>query len=149
MPRIARIAAAVLFLAAPPALAETPAPSPEKAAEARGDFMRAIGRQMKTINIYAKGQGGSWKETSEAGRDLHALTIQLPSHFPPGSAVGDSEAKPEIWTSWPDFTAKATALTDAAAKLAVATQGTDIPAIEAAFRETAATCKSCHRAYRK
>ena len=74
---------------------------------------------------------------------------QLLEGFPPGSLTGRSEAKPGIWTHWPDFAAKMQAFEDASATLASTAKGADEAATRAAFAKTARTCKSCHDQYRK
>ncbi len=70
----------------------------------------------------------------------------LTRHYPEGSAMAPSEAKPEIWTDWPGFqrraaslAARAGALADAAAEPGSATS---------AFQDLVMACAACHTAYR-
>ena len=55
-----------------------------------------------------------------------------------------SEAKPEIWTNWEDFVAKANALSTAATALDVASADS----IKAGMGAIGGTCKGCHTTYR-
>ena len=55
-----------------------------------------------------------------------------------------SEAKPEIWTSWDDFVAKAGALNAAAMAIDVSSAET----IGAGMGAIGGACKDCHTSYR-
>jgi cytochrome c556 len=58
-----------------------------------------------------------------------------------------SEAKAEIWEDWLGFEKEMQAFEKAAANLAA--NAGDFNSMKAAFKETAKTCKSCHKGYRK
>ena len=61
-----------------------------------------------------------------------------------GAADPASEAKPEIWTNWEDFLAKANALTEAANAIDVASA----ESIGAGMGAIGGACKDCHTSYR-
>lgn len=74
---------------------------------------------------------------------------QLLEGFPPGSLTATSEAKPEIWQHWSEFSAKMRDFENASAALAATASRGDAAASKVAFGKTAQTCKSCHDAFRK
>jgi cytochrome c556 len=61
-----------------------------------------------------------------------------------GAADPASAAKPEIWANWDDFLVKATALSDAAGALDVAS----VETIGAGMGALGGACKDCHTTYR-
>ncbi len=83
--------------------------------------------------------------------DKVAFLSKLPIEgFLPGSDQGETDAKPEIWQNWDDFTAKMTQLQEESTKLAqVAKTATKIEEVTPQFGKTADTCKSCHDDYKK
>ena len=78
-----------------------------------------------------------------------ALAPQLLEGFPKDSAVGKSEARPEIWSSWPDFVSKMKTFETESKKLAEIAHGTDEAAMKAQFGKVGASCKACHDKYKK
>jgi cytochrome c556 len=93
-----------------------------------------------------------------AAGDLQAVTPlalhirnwaeKMPDYFPEGSAGSPSEAAPAIWADFAGFRAAAMASYAAADDLASASRAGDAEATVAAFKATAASCKSCHKTYR-
>ncbi|SPE34360.1 Cytochrome c' [Burkholderiales bacterium] len=70
--------------------------------------------------------------------------------FVEGTAeVGDSAAKPEIWTEQERFKKLAGEMQDRVAKLNDAARSGDVAAIRSAFGEAGKACKSCHDDYRR
>ena len=69
--------------------------------------------------------------------------------FVDGSDKGETKAEPKIWTEKDKFTAAATTMQEAMAKLNVAAKGGNLDAIKAAVGETGKACKACHDSYRK
>lgn len=76
-----------------------------------------------------------------------AMTIAFPPGTGPG-AVPTTKAKPEIWTDWTGFQAKAADYEAATARLRDAIAADDRAAANEAWAATRATCQSCHEAYR-
>ena len=68
--------------------------------------------------------------------------------FPPGSGVGRTESKPEIWTNWADFQLKMRAFETESAALATLSKGGDFEKIKVQFGKVGGTCKSCHDKYK-
>ncbi len=79
----------------------------------------------------------------------HAEALAVLSKMPlegfiEGSDMGETKAKPEVWSKRTDFEAKMQAFEKAAGELAVVAKSGDEGAIKAQFGETGKTCKSCH-----
>lgn len=68
--------------------------------------------------------------------------------FAPGSEMGKTRAKMEIWDDMDDFKDKLAAFRTEAAKLAEVAATGDEAAIKAQFANTGKTCKSCHDEYK-
>ncbi len=77
------------------------------------------------------------------------LSRQLLEGFPKGSGEGAvTDALPEIWANWDDFSAKMHDLEREAATLAQVAQGGDESAIKDQFQKVRETCGACHEDYR-
>ena len=59
-----------------------------------------------------------------------------------------SDAKPEIWEEWDDFSAGFVDLEEKVGVLIDAAEQEDYRAATRAFSEVGLSCRSCHRAYR-
>jgi cytochrome c556 len=68
--------------------------------------------------------------------------------FVPNSAIGKSDAKPEIWKNWADFQAKAKALDTESATLALMAKTGDFAKLKVQFAKVGASCKACHDLYK-
>lgn len=76
--------------------------------------------------------------------NLSALADMPWEHFIEGSDMGETKAKPEVWSKAADYKAEVDKFESAVAELAVVAKSDDQKAIKAAFGATAKTCKSCH-----
>ncbi|HVB83558.1 MAG TPA: cytochrome c [Rhodanobacteraceae bacterium] len=123
---------------------------PGTAVAYRQGVYRAILWNFVPMNDMVRGRA-PWNQVEFAKRAARVsfYSQQLLEGFPPGSRTGRSEAKPGIWTHWPDFEAKMQAFENASATMAQTARGTDEAATKAAFAKTAETCKSCHDKYRR
>lgn len=81
-------------------------------------------------------------------RALKAFSTMIPEMFPRGSTTVKSEAKPDIWQHWPEFSGAAKHLGATIDTLATAAAGDDQDALRQAFDDTVAACKACHRKFR-
>ena len=78
-----------------------------------------------------------------------ALTPQLLEGFPEGSGTGaPTEAKPEIWTDFADFTAKMKDLERESAALSTVAKSGDEAKMREQFAKVGGTCKACHDKYK-
>ncbi len=90
------------------------------------------------------------KAWADAAGSLEEWAGLIPSMFPDGTQTGhDTKAKPAIWTDRAGFEKRARAYGEAARALETAARNDDFPAFVAAFKQTAAACGACHKAYRE
>jgi cytochrome c556 len=113
----------------------------------RMDAMTESGKAMKaaTESIRANRNLASIKDEALA---ISATAERITALFPPGSDQKPTDSKPEIWTHWDDFTARAAELKDESAKLAIAVDSRDPGSIGAQFRVVGKVCTGCHDLYR-
>ena len=143
--KISRIAfLAGLFAAG---LAQAEGSPTDPAAIARENLMRTIGGSAKVLGDMAGGKAAFDAAGATAAKDaLIAAAGSIPSVFETqGADDPESKAKPEIWTGWDGFVAKADALKAAATALDVASlEGT-----QAGMGAVGGVCKDCHSTYRE
>jgi cytochrome c556 len=141
--RIALAATAALLLTSSVALAPAFAQDPIKTRQAGfGDLKKAMGEVKDALG---KDQVAA---VAPVAARVGAFATTIPSLFPPGSDKGKTGAKEVIWANFPDFTAKAKGLEDAAKTLAAAAATGDKAATGKAFAAMADSCKACHQRYR-
>ena len=93
-----------------------------------------------------------WDQAMFAGNAqglARAASLDLLPGFPKGSTDEDSDAKPEIWEKWSEFSEQYQDLQRESAKLAEVAAGGDMNAAKAQFKKTAETCGGCHKPFRK
>ena len=112
--------------------------------------MKTIGESMKSMAVMIRN-----KSTFDPDKArTHALTIKshsgkaLTDLFPEGSLQQPTEAKPEIWSEWPEFAELAEQLTLTAEALEVALDK-DHKKRAVAFAKVGKTCSNCHKSFRK
>lgn len=119
----------------------------EKAVKARQELMHVIGAQRGLMRDMADGKRPTDAEAfSNAANALAALARVIPEAFTLNAIVGETTAKPDIWTNAADFRTKAMALADKAgaiAKLAAS----DIEGAKAMVKDIK-ECGGCHDVYR-
>lgn len=123
---------------------------PERAIHYRQGVYHAMGWNFGPMNAMVRGKQ-PWDQADFAKRAkrIAFYSQQLLEGFPPGSDTGaKTDAKPEIWQHFDDFTAKMRAFEDAAAHLAKVSAGGGPAASKQAFVDTAKACKACHDKYR-
>jgi cytochrome c556 len=139
-------ALAVLLCAATGALAHQGVKN--AAVKARMDAMSAIGKDMKVLGSMAKGKVPFDAESAQIAvasiADHAAMTTRL---FEEKETDHKSEAKPEIWEDFGDFSRKAGELADVATGLSGKINRTED--LGRAITSLGATCKSCHEIYRE
>ncbi len=101
---------------------------------------------MKTIGKTFGGLRKGTADPAEAGQTIATLSAQIPALFEVNEISGDSEATPDIWDNYADFTAKGADL-EAAAKALVdtAAAGGDVAG---AVKTLGGTCSACHKPYK-
>lgn len=138
-------AVTLLGLAAGPALAQ----SPEQLVNQRQENMKQLGGAMKVLSGYVKGEADQ-AAASKAAQVLVDVGGQMQEWWPEGTAVGvgDSEAKPAIWTETEKFNANIEKMKAATPALLAAVQSSDSGATGKQLGAVGATCKGCHQDYK-
>lgn len=135
-----------LVAAASPAAAD-----PLQQVEAREKLMKTMGGGMKTLTQFLKGEAGTAADARTAAAALVIVSGNDPLMiFPQGTAigVGESEAKPELWSNWPKVTALWGELRTASAGLVQASASGDKAQIGPAVQAVGKVCQSCHEDFR-
>ncbi|MFT3809106.1 MAG: cytochrome c [Micropepsaceae bacterium] len=112
--------------------------------------LKAAGGAMQALSQY---DGSDAAAAQAAAKTVDDVAGELLSFFPEGSGPGgagieETRAKPEIWSDWAGFEARAKALDDAATLLTAAAAANDLGALGEAARQVGAACKACHQDYR-
>ena len=140
------IAAGVILATATAALAHQGVQNP--AVKARMHSMSAIAENLKILGTMARGTA---KFDAEAARGAAAAIAThasaVPGLFETNETDPMSEARPAIWTSFEDFSAKASELESIAAGLSDSI--TTPEDLGPAMGSLGASCKSCHSIYRE
>jgi cytochrome c556 len=111
----------------------------------RMETMGSIAANLKTLGDMAGGKVAFDEgKAAQAAATVSANALSIPVVFEPQATDPVSEAKPEIWTSWDDFTSKAEALQSAAAAI----DTSSVEGIQAGMGAVGGACKACHSNYR-
>ncbi|MCZ6885805.1 MAG: cytochrome c [Alphaproteobacteria bacterium] len=138
------LAAVLLF--APSAQA---AGDPVEAIKYRQMVMSSNGAHIGAIAAVLKGKVPHGGHILGHARAMHAASLMLDDIFPPGSDVGETRAKPEIWQQPEKFKAAIRALQTAVAGLVTAAESGDMGAIGDALGPVGKGCGGCHKPFRK
>lgn len=103
--------------------------------------------QMKQINAALR--AGDLPAVAEITSQMMAWADEMQDAFPEGSDDAPSEASPAIWQDAEGFAAAIARYDAAIDGLYKAADANDDSAALASFKTLGASCKSCHRAYRK
>lgn len=92
---------------------------------------------------------GDVKPLEVPARAIVKWASVIPSLFPKGTENGhDTKALPEIWSDPAGFQKIATAMGDAATKLAVAAKAGDADEVAVSTKLLGEQCGACHKTYR-
>jgi cytochrome c556 len=149
MKRFSLAAVAVLGLsAALPAAAQFQ--KPEDAVKYRKAAFTVMANHFGRIGAMVAGKAPFDAKAAQASADLVAMLAPLPfTAFLEGTAIGDSTAKPEIWSEADKFKDASHKMQDAVGKLDAAAKTGNLDQIKAAFGDAGKTCKACHDDFRK
>lgn len=116
----------------------------------RMELMKDVAEHMKQIGALVLGKTDFDASVAQAAADTVAgHAAKVTDLFPQGSTSGVSEALPEIWETWDDFTDLAGEMEAKAAELAAAAEVAQEPeAIRPQFAELGRTCSGCHERFR-
>ena len=130
--------------------ASTYAASPEEAIKFRQGVFTAQSWNMQIMNRMVKGDMPYDKaEFAIRAQNLAELSNMFYEGFLiKDSDIGDTKAKPEIWTSMDKFKVGSDKLVVESAKLVSVAQGNDFKAIKTQFGDTQKVCGACHDNFR-
>lgn len=142
------LAAAALTLSLP---AAAQFQKPEDAVKYRQGAFQVMGQHFGRLGAMANGRVPFDAATAQANADLVVTMSRLPYvAFTEGTdKVGNTRAKPEVWSKRADFDAAAKKTQDELVKLQAAAKTGNLDQIKAAFGATGQSCKACHDEYRK
>jgi cytochrome c556 len=119
------------------------------AQEKRTETMKRMGAAMGHISKVVKGEEQYDPATVAAAETVREISKIIPDLFPAGSAVGETRAKPNIWTDWDNFKKKASALVEPADILVPAVKTGQTETIGPALKAAGGACKGCHDDYQQ
>ena len=123
---------------------------PEDAIKYRQAALTVLGTHFGRLGAMAQGKIPFDAKAAAADADVIALVSHLPwSAFGPGTDVGKTRAKPEIWSETPKFVKASENMQAEVAKLATAAKTGNLDNLKNAFGPAARTCKACHDDFRK
>lgn len=132
-----------LIVAGGIALADSAATDPD--VKARQALMDANGGAMKVLGDMAGGKVAFDATAAAAAKaSLVADAADIPVKFKNNAVDPASHAKPDVWTAWDDFAAKAGDLGKASAAL----DTSSLDGVKAGLGAIGGTCKACHTAYK-
>jgi cytochrome c556 len=141
------LAVAVLTLSLP---AAAQFQKPEDAVKYRQGAFQVMGQHFGRLGAMANGRVPFDAATAQANADLVVTMSRLPYvAFTEGSdKVGNTRAKPEVWSKRADFDAAAKKTQEELVKLQAAAKTGNIDQIKAAFGAAGQSCKACHDNFR-
>ena len=141
------LAAAACALAAP---ASAQFAKPEDAVKYRQSALFVMSQHFGRIGAMANGRAPYDAKAAVDNAEVVAMVSHLPwAGFMPGTdKVGNTKAKPEVWTEQAKFKEHQEKLMGETSKLLAAAKTNNLDNLKAAFQSTAGTCKGCHDAFR-
>ena len=144
-----------LFLAAAVAAVALPAAAqfqkPEDAVKYRQSAFTVMATHFGRLGAMANGRVPFDPAAAAANADIVAMMSKLPfPAFVEGTdKVGNTRAKPEVWSENDKFKAAASKMQEEVAKLQVAAKSGNLDQIKAQFGATGQSCKACHDNFRR
>lgn len=118
--------------------------------EHRVDTMKRMGHALYvTIGRVVRGKDELGPQTADAAETIVSLSATIDGLFPPGSDVGNSRVKPEIFAAAPRVKDLAAGVQGAAAQLAAAAKARDEAGLAANAKALNEACETCHNQFRK
>jgi cytochrome c556 len=149
MKRLSLVALALAGLAtALPAAAQFA--KPEDAVKYRKAAFTVMAAHFGRVGAMVQGRVPFDAAAAQANLEIATTMSKLPfTAFGPGTDVGETRAKPNIWSDNAKFTAAANKMAEEMAKLNTAAKSGNLDQIKAAFGPTGGSCKACHDDFRK
>ena len=112
----------------------------------RMDYFKASQINLKKIRVHISNE--NYEPIITLANSIASWSAKMPDYFPKGSNINPSEASPKIWSDFEGFTVAAQLNWEATISLAKVAEMGDRDAVINAFKDTVASCKSCHKTYR-
>ncbi len=123
---------------------------PEDAVKYRKAVMTVMGTSFGRIGAMVNGKAPFDTAAAQENAEIATMMSRLPfTAFGPGTDVGETRAKPSIWTDNAKFVAASKTMQEEMAKLNVAAKSGNLDQIKAAFGPVGKACKACHDDFRK
>jgi len=123
---------------------------PEDAVKYRKAVMTVMATSFGRVGAMASGKAPFDPAAAQYNAEIATMMSKLPfTAFGPGTDVGETKAKPSIWTDGDKFKAAATTMQDEMVKLNAAAKTGNLDQIKAAFGPAGKACKACHDDFRK
>ncbi|SCA55147.1 putative Cytochrome c' [Candidatus Terasakiella magnetica] len=113
----------------------------------RQSTYKVVGGHMGSLKsiLFLGGKG----DTVYHAESIKAAWDHMGKAYPKGSDVGETRAKPEIWTNMDAYMEKGKAAYGATLSLVEAAKSGDQAAQVEAFKTLGGACKACHKEFRK
>jgi cytochrome c556 len=123
---------------------------PEDALKYRKAAFTVMAAHFGRVGAMVNGRAPFDAAAAQQNVEIATMMSKLPfTAFGPGTDIGDTRAKPNVWSDNAKFTAAATKMQDEMAKLNTAAKSGNLDQIKAAFGPVGAACKACHDDFRK
>ncbi len=121
---------------------------PEEVIKHRVANFRKIGKAFKGIRDQLKGNDPSLNVIQESARQIDELGSQILTWFPAGTDVGDTKAKPAVWSERGRFEEAQKKFYGEAQRMNQVAQAGDKSIVATQYKVLGRTCKGCHDAFR-
>ncbi len=122
---------------------------PEDAVKYRQGALNVLGQHFVRIGAMTRGRTPYDARAAVENAEIVAALSRLPwSAFTPATEKISPGVKPELWTEQARFREQHEKMATESAKLLAAAKTQNLDNLKSAFASAAATCKSCHDAYR-
>lgn len=149
MTSLRRILVATFLLTIASAAAQAQFARAEDAVKYRQGTLFVMSQHFARIAAMVNGRVPYDARTAIENAEVVAMLAKLsPGGFGAGTEHLSRGAKPEIWTEQARFKEQNDRLVAESLKLVAAAKTNNLDQLKAAYQATAATCKSCHDAYR-
>jgi len=123
---------------------------PEDAVKYRKAAFTVMAAHFGRVGAMVNGRAPFDAAAAQQNLEIATTMSKLPfTAFGPGTDIGDTRAKPNVWSDNAKFTAAATKMQDEMAKLNTAAKSGNLDQIKAAFGPVGDACKACHDDFRK
>ena len=112
----------------------------------RMDYFKDSQSNLKKIRLHIRNE--NYEAIMPLANSIASWSAKMTDYFPKGSDIKPSEASAKIWSDFEGFTEAAQLNWKATISLAKAAKIGDRGAVIIAFKETAKSCKSCHKMFR-